>query len=162
MSEPYADSAPAILFEVASRVNSKVMMAIIGASGTGKTPIALQLARGVVGPAGKLYVIGTEGDRALFYADRIDFFHSRMLPPYTPDRIADHVEAAAKQGADAILLDSGSDVFEGLGGEKDMAEASSLASPLNWAFPKARYRKMIQRMINLGVHIFITFRADEK
>lgn len=162
MSEPYADSAPAILFEVASRVNSKVMMAIIGASGTGKTPIALQLARGVIGPAGRLYVIGTEGDRALFYADRIDFFHSRMLPPYTPDRIADHVEAAAKQGADAILLDSGSDVFEGLGGEKDMADASSLASPLNWAFPKARYRKMIQRMINLGVHIFITFRADEK
>lgn len=162
MSDPYADSAPAIIFDEASRVNSKVLMAIIGASGTGKTPIALQLARGVIGPAGKLFVIGTEGDRALFYADRVQFRHSRMIPPYTPDRTWDYIDAAVQQGADAIVLDSGSDVFEGLGGEKEMAAASTLKAPLNWAFPKLRYRKMIQKMINCGVHIFITFRADEK
>jgi hypothetical protein len=162
MSDPYGDSAPAILFEEASRVNSKVLMAVIGTSGTGKTPIALALARGVIGPAGKLCVIGTEGDRALFYADRVKFFHVRMLPPYTPDRVADHVEAAVKQGADAIVLDSGSDAYEGIGGERDMADASSLQAPLNWAFPKDRYRKMIQRFVNVPAHMFITFRADEK
>lgn len=162
MSDPYGDSAPAIVFEEGARTNTKVLMAVIGTSGTGKTPIALALARGVIGPAGKLFVIGTEGDRALFYADRVKFRHVRMLPPYTPDRIAEHVEAAVKQGADAIVLDSGSDVFEGLGGVKDMADGSKLLAPLNWAFPKDRYRKMIQRIINVPAHVFITFRADEK
>lgn len=162
MSDPYGDSAPAIVFDEASRVNSKVLMAVIGTSGTGKTPIALALARGVIGPAGKLFVIGTEGDRALFYADRIKFRHVRMLPPYSPDRVAEHVEAAVKQGADAIVLDSGSDAYEGIGGERDMADASSLQAPLNWAFPKDRYRKMIQRFVNVPAHMFITFRADEK
>lgn len=162
MSDLMDGGSSAILFQDASRVNSKVLMAVIGASGTGKTPIALQLARGVIGPKGKLFVIGTEGDRALFYADRIEFKHVRMFPPYSPDRTWDYMEAAAKQGADAIVLDSGSDVFEGLGGEKEMAAASTLKPPLNWAFPKLRYRKLIQRMINLGVHIFITIRADEK
>lgn len=162
MSDPYGDNAPAIVFEQATRTNNKVLMAVIGTSGTGKTPIALALARGVIGPAGKLFVIGTEGDRALFYADRFEFKHARMLPPYTPDRIAEHIEAAGKQGADAIVLDSGSDAYEGIGGARDMADNSNLQAPLNWAFPKDRYRKMIQRIVNVPVHVFITFRADEK
>ncbi|MBF0186198.1 MAG: ATP-binding protein, partial [Magnetococcales bacterium] len=39
-----------------------------GGSSSGKTYSALRLARGLVGPQGKIGVIDTENRRALFYA----------------------------------------------------------------------------------------------
>jgi ABC-type microcin C transport system duplicated ATPase subunit YejF len=73
-------------FAPARREQVSLLIALAGASGSGKTYSALRLARGMA-PSGKIAFIDTEARRGLHYAEQFDFMHADMRPAVPPRRI---------------------------------------------------------------------------
>jgi hypothetical protein len=161
-------------FEItdASRKSAPLSVYIEGESGSGKTYSALLLARGLVGPTGRIGVIDTEGNRSLIYADDPligGFRHINFDAPYSPDRMIEGLKAAIADKWDAIVLDSASLEHDGEGGLLDMAEneADSLASknPNNraisqqkWTRPKLAHKRFLNFAVGLPSHVIFCFR----
>lgn len=152
-------NAPARLFEFQPAVRSRVslLIAIAGASGSGKTRSALGIARGLAGgDDSKIAVIDTEAGRALHYApamgekataDRFAFSHGDLRAPFSPEAYADAISAADAAGFEVIVIDSCSHEYEGDGGLHDMHDdlvasavekARKSATEKGWNFDEAR------------------------
>lgn len=168
----------------AARCAVPVWFGIFGASGSGKTCSALRIATGiqrVVG--GALYVIDTEGKRALHYApskpgarepNTFAFRHIDMRAPFGSLDYLEAVEYAHAQGARVIVIDSMTHEHDGEGGYLDLqdSEEERLARAWNtsrdkakwgaWMVPKRNRRRAIDRMIQLGIHAVFCFRAEDK
>jgi KaiC/GvpD/RAD55 family RecA-like ATPase len=100
-------------------------LAIAGPSGSGKTYSALLIARGLVGPEGRIAVIDTERGSASLYADLTPFDVAELAPPFTPERYVEAIRAAEKAGYDAIVIDSLSHAWAGPGGILDLHDAAA-------------------------------------
>ncbi len=152
-------------FTPAVRRNTHILIALAGASGSGKTFTALELATGLAGD-GKIAVIDTEAGRALHYADRFKFDHCDLMPPFTPARYREAIEAAEKAGYAVVVVDSFSHEHAGEGGLLEMAEDElkkpNMKSPANWAAPKAAHKRMMNRLLQCRAHIILCLRAEEK
>jgi hypothetical protein len=129
-------NAPARPFTFTPAVRQRVslIIALAGASGSGKTLSALKIARGLAGgDDSKIAVIDTEAGRALHYAvapgeqpgpDRFAFQHGDLQAPFTPQAYADAIKAADDTGRfEVIVVDSCSHEYEGEGGLHDMHDA---------------------------------------
>lgn len=126
-------NAPAFIFEPAERRRVSLLIAIAGASGSGKTRSGLEVARGLAGgDDSKIAVIDTEARRALHYAvapgerqgpGRFAFRHADLQPPFSPDAYMAAIAAADAAGFEVIMIDSCSHEYEGDGGLHDMHDA---------------------------------------
>lgn len=152
----------------ATREDGPVTISIAGMSGSGKTYSSLLLARGMVGPAGKIVVIDTEGKRSLIYADDPDiggFLHLDMRPPFSSDRMQGAILAAGAAGADCIILDSASHEHDGEGGLLDFAYAEEEKSGKkgfhNWIRPKQAHKKYVSAILGAPCHVILTLRQHE-
>lgn len=157
----------------AERGDAPVSILIDGMSGSGKTYSAFLLARGLVGPDGKIGIADTEGKRSLIYADDAaigGFRHLNFDAPYSPDRCAKALDALVADGCDAIILDSASLEHDGEGGLLEMAEAEAEAilarNPNNravnqqkWTKPKLEHKKFLNHAVGLPCHVIATFRT---
>lgn len=160
----------AIKFEPAVRANTTIVLALCGASGSGKTKSALELAIGLAGSTGKILLIDTEGKRALHYADDYKFYHHSWTPPFSPKALGALLRAGEKQGFSVIIVDSTSDEHEGEGGLCDMAEVAyneqkgeNKNSAAAWARPKAEHKHEVVRWLRQArCHVIFCCRADEK
>lgn len=153
------------MFQVkpAVREATPALIGLWGPSGGGKTFSALLMARGLVGPKGKIVVIDTENGRAKFYAKLVGGWqHIDFQPPYTPARYTEAMDAAEKAGADVIIIDSMSHVWEGEGGTLDMADASDLKGLAKWKAPKTQYKRMMNNLLRSRVNVIFCLRAKEK
>lgn len=167
-------------FRSAVREQTHVLIALAGASGSGKTFSALRLARGLVGDSGKIAMIDTEARRGLHYADAFKFDHLDMTPPFTPERIVEAAEQAVKAGYHCILIDSASDEYEGMGGLQDIQHdtlvrmatdresgefnarrAEALTAP-SWKDAKMRHQRMMAHLRQMRAHVIFCLRAQEK
>ena len=155
-------------FAPAVRTNTAIVLALAGASGSGKTKSALELAVGLAGERGQIALIDTEGRRALHYADEYKFLHSDWRPPFTPDALGRKLREA-EQIAAVTIVDSMSDEHEGEGGLCDMADTEYKAqqggknSAAAWARPKAEHKQKIVRWLRQArCHVIFCLRADEK
>ncbi|MEY5061648.1 MAG: hypothetical protein RIS45_1569 [Planctomycetota bacterium] len=151
-------------FTPAVREQVSLLIALAGASGSGKTFSALRLAQGIA-PGGKIAFIDTEARRGLHYADRFQFMHLDMRPPFSPARFLEAVQAAEQTGADVIIIDSFSLEHEGSGGLIEMAEEEErrgIKSPGNWARPKAEHKKLMKALLQCRATLIFCLRADEK
>ena len=80
-----------------TRKDSKVLISLAGLSGCGKTYSAILLARGLVGPKGKIGFIDTEQCRASLYSDLAGGFDViNMDAPFSPERYIKAVDAFKK------------------------------------------------------------------
>lgn len=151
-------------FRPAIREQTSLLIALAGPSGSGKTFSALRLARGLVGPQGKIAVIDTEAGRALHYADRFQFHHGDLKPPFRPQAYLDAILAAEAAGFHAVVIDSMSHEYEGEGGILDWAAEleASTKPPGNWNVPKTAHKKMMGRLLQMRCHLIFCLRADEK
>ena len=164
------DGTPAILnFAQAERHAAHVIITAYGESGCGKTYSLIKLGRGLVGPKGKLGMIDTETGRGRIYAGiGGGYLYAELTPPYTPERYIEAIDAAEKAGIDALIIDSGSHEWEGIGGVLELAdqqtnsEGKALQGLIKWAKPKARHKKYVQRLLNSRMHLLISLRAKEK
>lgn len=154
--------------EKATRVGVTPLIGAYGESGSGKTMSALLLARGFVGPKGKIVLIDTENRRGSFYSDVIDggFDTIQLTEPFTPARYMEAMETAEQGGADIIVVDSMSHEHEGIGGVLDMAaeneQRSGRAGLHNWKTPKMEHAKLMQRLMRSKVPVICCIRAKYK
>lgn len=151
------------------RKDSKVLISLAGLSGCGKTYSAILLARGLVGPNGKIGFIDTEQCRASLYSDLAGGFDViNMDAPFSPERYVKAVDTFKKAGYGAVVIDSMSHEWEGVGGVLEMAESQTYknGSPVQgmakWAKPKAEHKKMMDYLLHCGMHIIFCFRAKER
>ena len=148
-------------YQKARRENTNVVIALAGASGSGKTYSAMQLATGICG-AEPFAVVDTEARRALHYADQFNFEHVALGPPFTPERYTARITTLAARGFGAIVIDSASHEWEGEGGVVEQADTSTRKAPSNWIDPKRTHRKWVNHMLQCGTNLIICLRAAEK
>lgn len=155
-------------FKEAKREAAPVFIGIEGESGSGKTYSALLLARGMVGPKGKIGVIDTEGKRSLMYADDPDiggFLHMDFVAPYSSDRFREAIHAARNAGVDVIVIDSASHEHEAEGGMLDYADQEEARMGNNprrnqakWIKPKMAHNRFIRSALSCGAHLIFCIR----
>lgn len=160
-------------FEVvdAVRTNSRILAAISGPTGSGKTYSALRVATGF---GGTIVVIDTERGRALDYADTFAFKYIDFDEPHTPQRYIEALDDAEAFNPAAVILDSGSHEWAGVGGATEMhdeivdrlagndykkREAVSWGA---WNKPKQEDRRFISRLTRMRCHVIVCLRAEEK
>ena len=154
-------------FKPAVREQVSILIALAGASGSGKTMSALRLAQGM-SPDGKIAFIDTEARRGLHYADQFSFMHLDMRPPFRPSRFMEAVRVAEEDGATVIIIDSFSHEWDGEGGLHDWAdelEAAGTKPPGNWNLPKKGpqgHGKMMNAFLQCRASLIFCLRAEEK
>jgi DNA polymerase III delta prime subunit len=150
-------------FTKAERSKQKLRLAIEGPSGSGKTEGALALARGLVGPAGRIAVLDTENGSAALYSDRYEFDHGIIGPPYLTKKYLEGMAAAAKAGYDALIVDSISPQWDGTGGilqRKDEADSLPGANRFtNWGPFSKEHEAFRAAILNFPKHIIVTMRS---
>lgn len=150
------------MFEIkkAERKGACVTISLAGESGSGKTYSALRLARGLVGPNGKIGVIDTEQKRASLYADCFGGFDVIDLkPPFSPERYAEAIDTFKKAGYNAVVIDSMSHEWESEGGILNMVEKSGRKDIGAWKEPKAKHRALMNKIVNSGMHLILCYRV---
>lgn len=164
-SEPFdgMDDAPAFKVVEAVREAVPALIALWGFSDSGKTYSALRLSRGLVGQKGKIVLIDTENRRAKYYSRLFGgWSHIDLQPPFTPQRYTAALNAAIQAGADAVVVDSMSHVWEGQGGVLEQADASTAKGLAKWKNPKMAYKRMTNAMFRAPVHVVFCVRGKEK
>lgn len=169
----------AYAFTDAVRDDTSLLIAIAGASGSGKTYSALKLATGLA-QGEPIFGIDTEAKRMLHYASEFRFKHLDMRPPFTPEAFMGAIHTAESAGAKVIIVDSMSDEYEGVGGLQEMHddEVARLArKPFDqlegwmidkfnapaWKVPKTRHKmKLISPLRQVRCYVIFCMRAEEK
>lgn len=164
--------AAAFDFRPAVRENVPLLIGFDGASGSGKTFTALEVATGIAdaigaaqGRPGRLFGIDTERGRMLHYADDFTFMYGAINPPFTPENYGGAIAAAERAGADVIVIDSFSHEWEGEGGVREMADAEESAgkkSPSHWIVPKTLHKRLVNKMLATRAHVIVCMRSEEK
>lgn len=134
-------------FREAKRSEAKPLVGLYAESGNGKTWSALLLARGFVGPNGKIGMIETEGGRGEANVGR-EPVGSYLVRPirqvFSPQAYGEAITDAEKEGLDALIIDSASHEWEGAGGVLAMAAANQSAGKkgvLVWQQPKIDHQR---------------------
>lgn len=134
-------------FRPAKRSEAKPLIGLYAESGAGKTWSALLLARGFVGPQGKIGMIETEGGRGEANVGREpvgDFLVRPIRSNFAPSEYGKAIDDAEKEGLDALIIDSASHEWEGAGGVLGMAAANQAAGKkgvLVWQQPKMDHQR---------------------
>lgn len=150
-----------------------LILAVSGASGSGKTFTALLLATGIAGPDGKIVVVDSESGRALHYAPlegqeadptkgTFAFDYIPLEPPFTPAKYDSVITFAEKNGANVVVIDSFSHEWDGEGGCIDMADRNGLKGLNKWAEPKRQHKRLIYNLVRRRIHVIMCLRAYEK
>lgn len=132
----------------AKRSEAKPLIGIYSESGCGKTYSALLLARGFVGPQGKIVMIETESGRGEAYADPNEYPEIggydvvSMRDNFSPEEYGKAITAVERAKPDALIIDSASHEWEGAGGVLAMAAENQKKwnGPLVWQQPKMQHQ----------------------
>jgi hypothetical protein len=134
-------------FRPASRREAKPLIGLYSESGCGKTWSALLLARGFVGPQGRIGMIETEGGRGEAYVGRApvgDYQARPIRGSFSPTEYGSAITEAEADKLDALIIDSASHEWEGAGGVLGMAaanQASGKKGVLVWQQPKMDHQR---------------------
>lgn len=153
-------------FRPAQRTNVPLLIGLAGGTGSGKTYSALLLARGLAN--GQPFAgIDTENGRMNHYADLFpELMVGQITAPFRPDKYADAIEAADREGFPVVVVDSASHEWYGDGGCLDWHDelmGGSQAKNLSaWIEPKKAHKKMVTRLLQMRAHVILCFRAEPK
>jgi hypothetical protein len=150
----------------ASRAGAHLLIQLFGGPRSGKTRTALRLARGMVGPEGKIGVLDTESGRARLHADKVPggFVVGELTPPFTPLRYLEAIEEFARFGVDILVIDSFSHCWEGQGGVLEMADEAERAGRKGlqkWLYPKRDYKRLVNFLLSTRLHLILCSRAKQ-
>jgi hypothetical protein len=149
-------------FRPAQRSNTKPLIGIYSESGCGKTWSSLLLARGFVGPLGRIGMIETESGRGEIYVgvDPVgDYLVCPIREEFSAVNYGSAISAAETAGLDALIIDSASHEWEGVGGVLSQAadnEAAGRKGPLVWQKPKISHqRDFVLRVMQTPIPLVI-------
>lgn len=159
----------------AVRDSVPLLIGLVGPTGTGKSYSSLELATGIqTVTGGDIYVLDSEADRMLHYADKYKFRHVRFEAPFNPLSYLAGVEHCHRKGAKVVVIDSLSHMHEGPGGtlEAHNSELDRIAGDdwkkrnactmLAWQKPKAEIRRFLNAILQMKINLIFCFRAKEK
>lgn len=147
------------MFTPAKKSAVYLKLAITGASGSGKTFSALRLARGLVGPNGKIALIDTENGSASLYSDRFAFDVCDVQPPYDMDKFVQPIRDAEKAGYDCVIIDSASHFWEGILAWKDKLDERGGSGFANWSKAGAKFKDIIAAVLQSKIHVIACMRS---
>lgn len=156
-------------FQVKKAVREKiyVKIALMGASGSGKTYSALRLATGMAnkieeqtGKRPKILLGNTEQKRGYYYADEFDYDIVDVNAPHNPEKYVELIDFA--EGQEYILiLDSSSHEWEGKGGCLDLHRQAG-GRYQDWGKITPRHDKFINTIADSKLHIISTMRGKDQ
>lgn len=145
------------MFKPAVRQSQFLRIALTGASGTGKTFSALQLAQGL---GSRIAVIDTENGSSSLYSGVCDYDVANLIPPYSPARYIELLKEA-QASYDVVIIDSLSHVWDGEGGLLDAHD--KMGGGFNtWAKIKPMQSELINGILTAQCHIIATFRVKSE
>lgn len=150
------------MYHRATRKGTYCLIGLTGQSGSGKTMSAILMARGLVGPNGKIALLDTENGRGSVFEGLTPYDVDELWPPFTPKRYTDKAKDAEKAGYDVLIIDSGSHEWEGEGGVLEMAEATGKQGLQKWLKPKTEHKKLINAILQSRMHVILCLRGKEK
>lgn len=152
----------------ATRQGVRPLIGLYSESGCGKTMSALLLARGFVGPAGKVAMIDSESGRGSLYADVIEGGYDvcQITEPFSPQRYIEAIRSVEEAGYAIGIIDSASHEWEGIGGVLDMAatkeEQSGKPGLHCWKQPKMEHAKLMLKILQSPIPWIVCLRAKYK
>jgi hypothetical protein len=152
-------------FREARRENVPLLLGVAGGTGSGKTYSALLLARGLANGQ-PFAIVDTENGRAKHYADLFpEMRHGEIHAPFRPDKYADAIIAGAN-GYPVVVVDSMSHEWAGDGGcldwHDDLMGGDQKKNLSAWIQPKRAHKAMVTRLLQVGAHVILCFRAEPK
>jgi hypothetical protein len=155
-------------FKTAERKKLKSLIAMMGASGAGKTYSSLQVAYGLCGDWSKIGVADTEHSRAELYVNTDkhgmpigEFQHLDITPPFTIDKFINAVEEAEKAGLEVLIIDSLSHAWAGMGGLLDQHNALG-GRFQDWGKITPLQQKLIDKLVYADLHIIACMRTKQE
>lgn len=134
-------------FRPAKRSEAKPLIGLYAESGCGKTWSALLLARGFVGPAGRIGMIETEagrGEANVGLEPVGQYFVRPIRRDFSSEEYGCAIDEAEEAQLGALIIDSASHEWEAIGGVLDKAARNMAAGkkgPLVWQEPKISHSK---------------------
>src|SRR5580700_8751475 len=131
----------------AVRTTIKPLISFFAESGCGKTFTSILLARGFVGPKGRVVLVDSESGRGSLYADVMPGGYEVLTlePPFTPARYIEAMETIEAAGASIGILDSGSHEWDAVQDTATENEHQSGKAGLNnWRGPKIEHAKFVR------------------
>lgn len=152
----------------ASRQGVKPLISLYSESGCGKTYSSLLLARGFVGPTGRICMIDSERGRGSLYADVLPGGYDvlQLEDPFSPARYIEAINTVESGDYSVGVMDSGSHEWDGIGSVLDMAAENESRSGRpglhNWRQPKLEHAKFVLRLMQSKIPWIICLRAKHK
>lgn len=148
-----------LAFTKASKRQAHALIAIDGPSGSGKTWNALELARSLVGPEGKIATIDTEHGSASKYSDLFQF-DSLELESFSPRMYCEAIDAAEAGGFDVLVIDSLSHAWSGKDGILEQADKRGGRFD-TWKDLTPQQNAMLERIMAAAkkMHVIVTMRT---
>ena len=167
----------ASIFRKAARQKLKASIMIEGLQGSGKSGLALLIAKALTSDWDKIYAIDTENKSLdLFQGIKMNTGETfgdfnkvdlTMADGYAPSNYSALRDAAVSAGAEVIIMDSISHMWNRKGGLLDLvaeAQASGLDNYRSWGTDKNRKEKeLLSDLVRCSdAHIITTVRTKEK
>jgi len=151
-------------------VREKVYLKVLltGASGSGKSQSALELATGISRKCGSdIAYIGTEGDRDKLYAQCkskhgdyvFEYDLLQLEDPYTTDKYIAAIEEAIDAGYKVIIIDGLSAEWKWLNDTHDKMPGNSFT---NWGKLKPKHRQLIDKILTAPAHMLCCARGKDE
>jgi hypothetical protein len=145
----------------AERRKSKLRLALVGPTGSGKTYSALQLAFGL---GTKVGLIDTEHGSGDLYADLGNYDVITLEPPFSVQKYRDAIRAFEEAGYDTIIVDSLSHAWSGEGGLLDKQgqlenSGKYRNSFATWREITPEHNRLVEQMLGSPAHIVATMRS---
>lgn len=141
---------------------------LTGASGSGKSQSALELATGIARKCGSgIAYIGTEGDRDKLYAQYkskhgdYDFQYDllQLEDPFMTDKYIAAIDEALDSGYKVIIIDGLSAEWKWLNDTHDKMPGNSFT---NWGKLKPKHRQLIDKILTSPAHILSCARGKDE
>ena len=147
------------MFTKAQRTQAYIKLALTGPSGSGKTYSGLRLARGLVGPQGKIAFVDTENRSATLYSDLTDFDHLDLMAPFGYKKFIDAIKEAEKAKYSAIIIDSASHLWSGILEAKTDIDRKGGNQYTNWSEPTKNFNSVISSLVQSRIHVISCMRT---
>ena len=154
-----------IVIKKATRVGVRPLIGLYSESGCGKTYSALLLARGFVGPNGKVAIIDSESGRASLYADCIagGFDTLELDEPFSPENYIKAMKCVENAGYSIGIIDSATHEWSAvLDLAAEMEERTKKAGLHCWRVPKLSHAKFMVALLRSPIPWVICVRSKCK
>lgn len=132
---------------------------LCGFPGSGKSYSACRIAQ-ILGK--KFCVINTEKRRGLLYQKEFGYSVYNILPPYSPEKYVQAIDACVKAGFELVVIDSLSHEWMGKGGASHIVSNSGAKDTMKaWHdFKTGRHQDLIEKIMEAPIDVIATARSN--